>query len=113
MSELHFHDPQNVTNPEHSQHHVVPPSVYLMVFATLLFFTILTIYAADWDMGLFNPIVALAIATVKAMVVVLFFMHVKYQSNLIKLAIGSGFFAFLVLMAMSLTDYISRGWGRW
>jgi cytochrome c oxidase subunit 4 len=111
--EQHFHDPAYVTNPEHGQHHVVPPTVYAMVYGTLLFFTVLTIVAADWDMGVFNPIVALAIASTKAVVVILFFMHVKYQSNLIKMTVGAGFFTFLVLITMTLSDYISRAWGLW
>ena len=44
---------------------------------------------------------------------ILFFMHVKYQSNLIKMTVGAGFFTFLVLITMTLLDYISRAWGRW
>jgi cytochrome c oxidase subunit 4 len=84
-----------------------------MVYGTLLFFTILTILAADWDMGIFNPIVALGIACTKAVVVILFFMHVKYQSGLIKMTVGAGFFTFLVLITMTLSDYISRAWGLW
>ena len=111
--EQHIHDPTNITNPEHGEHHIVPPSVYVMVYVTLLFFTILTIFAADWDMGVFNPIVALAIASTKAVIVILFFMHVKYQSNLIKMTLAAGFFTFLVLITMTLSDYISRAWGLW
>jgi cytochrome c oxidase subunit 4 len=40
-------------------------------------------------------------------------MHAKYQSRLIKMTIGSGFFLFLVLITMTMTDYISRAWGTW
>ena len=43
----------------------------------------------------------------------LFFMHVKYSSRLVKLTVVSGFFTFLVLVIMSLSDYISRAWGQW
>jgi len=111
--EQHFHDPSNITNPEHAEHHIVTPVQYAMVYGTLLFFTILTILAADWDMGIFNPIVALAIACTKAVIVILFFMHVKYQSNLIKMTVGAGFFTFLVLITMTLSDYVSRAWGLW
>ncbi|HEY2856781.1 MAG TPA: cytochrome C oxidase subunit IV family protein [Terracidiphilus sp.] len=111
--EQHFHDPANITNPEHAEHHIVTPLQYGMVYGTLLFFTILTILAADWDMGIFNPIVALGIACTKAVVVILFFMHVKYQSGLIKMTVGAGFFTFLVLITMTLSDYISRAWGLW
>ena len=111
MSE--HHDPSNVTNPEHSQHHVVTPKVYGIVFVTLLFLTWLTTKAAFVDLGILNPVVALAIASTKAVVVILFFMHVKYQSKLIKMTVGAGFFTFLVLITMTLSDYISRAWGRW
>ena len=57
--------------------------------------------------------VALAIASTKMVIVILFFMHVKYQSNLIKMTVGAGFFTFLVLITMTLSDYISRAWGLW
>ena len=60
-----------------------------MVFGTLLCLApLLTVIAADIDLGVFNPIIALAIASTKAVIVILFFMHVKYQSNLIKMTVG-------------------------
>ncbi len=107
------HDPANVTNPEHTEHHIVTPVQYCMVFGTLLFFTLVTVGAAYVDMKWFNPVVALGIACFKAVIVILFFMHAKYQSRLIKMTIGSGFFVFLVLIVMTLSDYISRAWGMW
>lgn len=106
-------DPTNVTNPEHAEHHIVSPLQYSMVFGTLLLFTGLTVVAAYVEMGVFNPIVALGIATFKAVIVILFFMHVKYQSRLIKMTVGAGFFTFLILVTMTLSDYISRAWGLW
>ena len=107
------HDPVNVTNPEHAEHHIVTPIQYCMVFGALLFGTLITVLAAEFDMGVFNPIVALAIACTKAVIVILFFMHVKYQSRLIKMTVGAGFFTFLILITMTLSDYISRAWGQW
>jgi cytochrome c oxidase subunit 4 len=65
------------------------------------------------DLGIWNPIIALAIATTKAMLVVLFFMHVKYSTRLTKLTVAAGIFLFLVLISMTMADYISRAWGRW
>lgn len=106
-------DPSNVTNPEHGSHHIVTPRVYAIVFGTLLLFTGITVLAAFQDLGWANPVVALFIACFKACVVILFFMHVKYQSRLIKMTIGSGFFIFLALIVMTLSDYISRSWGLW
>lgn len=111
--EQHYHDPPNITNPEHAEHHIVTPLQYGYVYITLLAFTLLTIFAADWNMGVFNPVVALGIASTKAVVVILFFMHVKYQSGLIKMTVASGFFTFLILITMTLSDYISRAWGLW
>ncbi len=107
------HDESNVTNPEHGEHHIVTPIQYAMVFATLLVGTAITVGAAYVDLKVFNPIIALAIACFKAVIVILFFMHVKFQSRLIKMTVGAGFFTFLVLITMTMSDYISRAWGRW
>ena len=113
MSETHVHDPANVTNPEHADHHIVTPTQYAMVFGTLLAFTGITVGAAYVELGIFNPVVALAIASTKMVIVILFFMHVKYQSNLVKMTVACGFFTFIVLITMTLTDYMSRAWGLW
>lgn len=106
-------DALNITNPEHSEHHIVSPAQYTLVFGTLLVGTAITVGAAYVELGVFNPIVALAIASFKAVIVILFFMHVKYQSRLVKMTVGAGFFTFLVLITMTLTDYMSRAWGLW
>jgi cytochrome c oxidase subunit IV len=113
MSEEHIHDPANITNPEHADHHIVTPFQYSLVFVSLLIGTLITVLAADVDLHVFNPIIALGIACTKAVIVILFFMHVKYQSNLIKMTVASGFFTFIVLITMTLSDYLSRAWGRW
>jgi cytochrome c oxidase subunit 4 len=105
-------DPMNVTNPEHAQHHIVTPLQYCFVFAALLIGTAITVGAAYIDLGVLNPVIALGIACAKACIVILFFMHAAYQSRLIKMTIGAGFFMFLVLITMT-TDYLSRSWGMW
>lgn len=107
------HDELNVNNPEHVEHHILGPVQYAMVFGTLLVFTGITVAAAYVELGVFNPIVALGIASFKAVIVILFFMHVKYQSRLVKMTIAAGFFTFLVLIMMSMCDYMSRAWGLW
>ncbi len=107
------HDPANVTNPEHAEHHIVSPVQYAMVFGTLLIGTAITVAAAYVNLGALNPVIALGIACTKAVIVILFFMHVKYQSRLIKMTVGAGFFTFLVLIIMTMSDYISRAWGLW
>jgi cytochrome c oxidase subunit 4 len=105
------HDP-NAGHPE-SEQHIVSPVTYLIIFASLLVGTALTIGASYLEMGPWNPVVAIAIAVVKATLVVLFFMHIKYSSKLMKLTVGAGIFTFLILVGMSMSDYISRAWGQW
>lgn len=107
------HGESNVTDPENQEHHVVGPMTYSIIFGILLLCTLLTVLAAHIEMGVLNPIVALGIATLKGIIVILFFMHVKYQSRLIKMTVAAGFFTFLVLITMTLSDYMSRAWGLW
>ena len=113
MSDTHVHDPANITNPEHADHHIVTPLQYSFVFGGLLLGTLITVLAADVDLGVMNPVIALGIACTKAVIVILFFMHVKYQSHLVKMTVFAGFFTFAVLITMTLCDYISRAWGLW
>jgi cytochrome c oxidase subunit 4 len=103
---------QNKYEHDH-EHHIVSPMVYLTIVGALLVGTALTVGASYIDMGVLNPVVALAIAVVKASLVVLFFMHVKYSTRLTKLTVISGIFVFLALIGMTMADYISRAWGRW
>ena len=97
----------------HQTHHIVPPRTYALIFGALLLGTALTVGASYIDMGPWNPVVALAIACTKAVLVILFFMHVAYSSRVTKLTVLAGFFTFLVLVTMTLSDYISRAWGLW
>jgi cytochrome c oxidase subunit 4 len=98
---------------ETASHHIVSPVIYVAILLALLVGTALTVWASYIDLGIFNPIIALAIACTKAMLVVLFFMHVKYSSKLTKLTVFCGLFTFLALIGMTLSDYISRAWGTW
>jgi len=93
--------------------HIVSPGVYLVILFALLVGTALTVWASYVDLGFWNPVIALAIATTKAVLVVLYFMHVKYSTKLTKLTIIAGIFMFLTLITMTLADYISRAWGQW
>jgi cytochrome c oxidase subunit 4 len=97
---------------EHA-HHVTPPIVYVVIFLTLLVFTAITVGASYIEMGVWNPVVAIAIGCVKASLVVLFFMGVKYSTRLTMLTVGAAVFMFLTLISMTLSDYISRAWGSW
>jgi cytochrome c oxidase subunit 4 len=96
-----------------NEHHIVRPRTYLMILVLLLVMTAVTTGAAFINMGVFSPIVALAIACFKAVMVILFFMHIRYSSKVMMLTVGAGFFTFLILITMTLSDYISRAWGLW
>ena len=98
---------------EEASHHVVSPVIYIIVGSILLVLTGVTVWASYQEWGNFNAVAALAIAVVKAMIVVLFFMHVKYSSKLTKLTVFCGLFTFIALIGMTLMDYFSRAWGRW
>jgi cytochrome c oxidase subunit 4 len=91
--------------------HISSVKLYVGIWLTLMFCTGLTVFAAFQDLGPFNSIVALAIATFKGTLVVLFFMHVKYASEkLTKLTIVTAIFFFLILITLSLADYLTRLW---
>lgn len=91
--------------------HVVSLKIYFAVFAALMVLTAATVAAAFLDLqGSLNTVLALTIAIVKATLVILFFMHVRYSSKLTWVYAASGFFWLLVLLAFLMADYMSRGW---
>jgi cytochrome c oxidase subunit 4 len=93
---------------EHSEH-VVPLKTNLAVWLALLVLTGVTTGIAFIDLGPLNTIVALVIATCKALLVVLIFMHVKYASDkLVKVVVISAVFFLLLLLGLSLADYSTR-----
>ncbi|MGH9795004.1 MAG: cytochrome C oxidase subunit IV family protein [Candidatus Acidiferrales bacterium] len=89
-------------------HHIVPLKIYFAVFAALMTGTTLTVWAAFFDFGPLNTVIALAIAGIKATLVILFFMHVKYSKPLLWVLIGSGFFWLALLVTLTISDYVSR-----
>jgi cytochrome c oxidase subunit IV len=95
--------------PEH-QHteHIVKPGTYLAIITALMILTGITVYAAFVDLGKYNIVVALAIATLKATLVVLIFMHAKYSPRRTQLVIIAGIFWLALLLFMTLSDYVSR-----
>jgi cytochrome c oxidase subunit IV len=90
--------------------HVVPLRVYLLVFLGLMILTGSTVAIAFIDLGSLNNVVALGIAVLKATLVVLFFMHVRYSTRLTPLVIVSGIFGLTILVGLTLIDYATRGW---
>jgi cytochrome c oxidase subunit 4 len=90
--------------------HISPKSTYYAIFGALMALTALTVYVAFQHLGWLNFPVAITIALLKASLVVLFFMHVKYSSKLTKLLVASTFFFLACLFGLTMTDYMSRGW---
>jgi cytochrome c oxidase subunit IV len=89
--------------------HVASKGSYVTIFMLLMVLTAITVAAAFVNLGTFNATVALGVATLKATLVVLFFMHVKYSSRLTKLVVVSGFFFLAILLLLTMVDYASRG----
>lgn len=100
---------QTSLEEDHAHHHIVPLKTYYTVFGVLMICTVLTVVAAYVDMGMFNLPVALGIASFKATIVALYFMHVKYSGNLVRLSIAAGVMFFILLMIGIMTDYWTRG----
>ncbi len=98
------------TNDHHDGPHIVPMRVYYSVIACLFLFTAITVGAGYLSLGALNTPLALAIAIFKASLVVLFFMHVKYNTPLMWVFAGAGFFWLTILFALTMQDYVSRGW---
>ncbi|HCM42358.1 MAG TPA: cytochrome C oxidase subunit IV family protein [Candidatus Omnitrophota bacterium] len=93
-----------------SQHHG-GIGIYVIILTALLVLTAVTVWAAFIDFGRFNTVIALAIAFFKATLVMLFFMHLKGSSGLLKLFVLSAFAFLAVLIGMTLNDYATRHWG--
>ncbi len=103
------HNSASDQTPEHE--HISTLGSSIAIWLALLVFTGLTVGAAFIDLGPFNIIVALAIATIKATLVVLFFMHVKYtHEKLTGLVIVSAIFFLFILLSLSMADYTTRLW---
>ena len=90
--------------------HVVPRKIYFAVFAALIVLTATTTAISFLDLGPWNTVVALGIAFVKATLVVLFFMHVKYSPRLTQVTIAGGLFWLAILIGITLSDFMTRGW---
>jgi cytochrome c oxidase subunit 4 len=108
VENLHNVEGDLTVEHEHTTH---SQGFYLLIGFGLLILTATTVGAAFVNLGAFNPVVALLIATVKATLVIVFFMHVKGASEKLTAAIVvSGFFFLAILLALSLADYMTRSW---
>ena len=90
--------------------HIVTKKQYALIFGILMVLTLITTAIGMIDLGRLNVVVALVIATIKALLVVLFFMHIYWSSKLNKLVVVSGVVWLALLLWLTLTDIFSRGW---
>jgi cytochrome c oxidase subunit IV len=90
--------------------HILPTRVYYVIFGILIVCTYLTWQIAYFDLGPFNTVAALAIAIFKAVLVILFFMHVKYSSRLTWVVVIGAVFWLGILLTLTMGDYLTRGW---
>jgi len=89
---------------------IVPIRIYLIVFASLMGLTAVTIFISYHDLGPLNNVVALTIAVTKATLVILYFMHIRYSPSLTKLVAAGSFLWLIILLSITMADYISRDW---
>ncbi len=89
--------------------HIVSPRIYTVIFLTLMAGTGITVWAAFQNFGRFNIIIALAIATFKATLVVLYFMHARYSPGRTQMVIVCALFWLAIMLSMTLSDYRTRG----
>jgi cytochrome c oxidase subunit 4 len=88
--------------------HIVALRTYYLVFLTLIVCTAITVAVSFVDLGPFNVVVALGIAILKATLVVLFFMHVKYSGKLTWVVVAGSLFWLGILIVMTAGDYLTR-----
>ena len=88
--------------------HVVPPTIYLGIFAALMLGTAATVWAAYQNFGNFNIVIAIGIASIKATLVVLYFMHARYASKRTQLMVLTGIFWLAIMLFLTLSDYATR-----
>lgn len=93
---------------EKTHHHIMPLSTNIAVFVCLLCLTVCTILLADFDFGRFNLAVAMTVATTKAALVVLYFMHLKYDNNINRFIFGIGFLFLLLFYGICAIDLWTR-----
>jgi cytochrome c oxidase subunit 4 len=113
MAEHQVHDPRgdHETYTGHTApHHQAPLTVYFAVFATLMVLTVLTVWVSRIDLGALNTTVAMAIAILKATVVILWFMHVIHSPKLTWIVVIASFLWLGVLFVLTFSDYLTRGW---
>ena len=115
MAQLeHGHQPDHETYTGHAApHHQAPLAAYFVVFGALMVLTVLTVWVSRIDLGTMNTAVAMAIAIVKALVVILWFMHVIHSPRLTWIVVISSFLWLAVLFVLTFSDYLTRHWNMY
>lgn len=96
--------------PEPNTENRTALKIYYQVFAALLALLVLTVAVSFVNLGAFNELIALVIAATKAVLVILFFMHVRTSSRVTWLFVAAGFVWLGILLVLAMADYVSRGW---
>jgi len=90
--------------------HLVPRKLYISVFIALIALTALTTGVAFINLGKWNTVAALAIAVCKATLVVLFFMHLRWSSNLLRMVVAASLLWLAILIILTISDVFTRDW---
>jgi len=94
-----------------SHQHILPVRTYLNIFGALMALLFLTLAAYWWiDLGSLNLVIALLIATTKAVLIMLYFMHVRFSNKLTWVFSGASFFWLGILLILTMSDYTTRNW---
>ncbi|MBN1218254.1 MAG: cytochrome C oxidase subunit IV family protein [Anaerolineae bacterium] len=93
---------------EHDRH-LIPVRTYLIVFALLLVLLAITVTVSFFHFGVLNVFVALGIATIKAGLIMAYFMHLRYSTRLIWIFAGLGFYGLMIMILIAMGDYVARG----
>lgn len=89
-------------------HHIIPASTFLKVLISLLILTVITVWVAQFDFGVFNAFIAMGIASVKAALVLLYFMHLKYDDRVFAVVFFTSIFFLVVFFFFSQLDIVTR-----
>jgi cytochrome c oxidase subunit 4 len=107
---VHRIDKDASSNQDPHAEFQVPMSTYLAIFIALMVLLVITVVAAFLPLGQLNMIVAMTIATIKAVLVILYFMHVKFASRLTKVFVAAAFVWLAIMFVLTFADYVSRDW---
>jgi len=89
---------------------IIPKKIYLIVWAALLTLLAVTVGVSYVHLGWFNPVAAVSIAAIKTVIIILYFMHVRYSPKLVWIFVAAGFFWLAILFSLSLADYLTRSY---